>query len=62
MGAELWQFAGMTAAGAGVVTMWILFVYRPRKTGEGTPPVEPPAASRARRRVLTDGESLRDDP
>ena len=23
--------------------MWILFVYRPRKTGEGTPTVEPPA-------------------
>ncbi len=41
MGAEVWQFAGMAAVGVGVVTMWILFVYRPRRTGEGTPPVEP---------------------
>ncbi|WP_166398004.1 hypothetical protein [Rubrobacter marinus] len=41
MGAELWQFGGMAAVGVGVVAMWILFVYRPRKTGEGTPPVDP---------------------
>ena len=41
MGTEIWQFAGMAAAGAVIVTLWILFVYRPRRTGEGTPPVDP---------------------
>lgn len=41
MGAEMWQFAGMAGAGVVVVALWILLVYRPRRTGEGTPPVDP---------------------
>lgn len=42
MGAEAWQFAGVAAVGASVVTLWVLLVYRPRRTGEGTPPLDPP--------------------
>ena len=41
MGTELWQFAAMTVAGIGVVALWIMFVYLPRRTGEDTLP-EPP--------------------
>jgi hypothetical protein len=41
MGMELWQFAAMTAAGIGVIALWIMFVYIPRRTGEDTPPELP---------------------
>ncbi len=41
MGAEMWQFAGMAGVVAGIVVLWVLFIYRPRRTGEGTPPVDP---------------------
>lgn len=41
MGAEMWQFVGMAAVGAVVITLWILFVYLPRNTGEGAPPIDP---------------------
>ena len=46
MGAEMWQFAGIAGVGAVIVTLWVLFVYRPRRTGEGTPPVDPPVEAR----------------
>lgn len=42
MSAEMWQFAGVAGVGAGIVILWVLFVYRPRRTGEGTPPVNLP--------------------
>jgi hypothetical protein len=41
MSAEIWQFAGLVATGITVMTLWVLFVYRPRRTGEGTHPVDP---------------------
>ncbi len=36
MSAELWQLAVVAAAGAVVVVLWVLFVYLPHRTGEGT--------------------------
>ena len=44
MGMELWQFAVMVVVGAGVIALWITFVYLPRRTGEEEPqniPEEP---------------------
>lgn len=41
MSAEVWQFIGAAAVGAVAVTLWILFVYLPRNTGEGAPPIDP---------------------
>lgn len=41
MSAEVRQFAGLVATGIAIVTLWVLFVYRPRKTGEGTPSLDP---------------------
>ncbi|MBA4115030.1 MAG: hypothetical protein H0X71_01035 [Rubrobacter sp.] len=38
MGTEPWQFVAMIAVGIGVVALWIMFVYIPRRTGEDTPP------------------------
>lgn len=43
MSAEVLQFAGLVATGVAVVALWVFFVYRPRRTGEGTPPVDPSA-------------------
>ena len=40
MSAEMWQFAGMAGVVAGIVVLWVMFVYQPRRTGEGTPPVD----------------------
>lgn len=37
MSAELWQFAAAAVALAVVVVVWVLFVYKPRRTGEGNP-------------------------
>jgi hypothetical protein len=34
---ELWQFAAAGVALAVVVALWLLFVYKPRRTGEGNP-------------------------
>lgn len=50
MSAEVWQFAGLVATGIAVVTLWVLFVYRPRRTGEGTPPIDPSVKEEASER------------
>ena len=42
MGAEVWQFVAAAIAGAVAIALWIVFVYAPRNTGEGAPPVDPP--------------------
>ena len=46
MGAELWQAAVVSAAGAVVVVLWVLLVYLPRRTGEDSPQ-EPPEEGRS---------------
>lgn len=46
MGMEAWQAAVVTAAGAVMVVLWVLFVYLPRHTGEDTPQ-EPPEEDRS---------------
>jgi len=37
MSAEVLQFALVVGGIAFVVAMWLLFIYRPRRTGEGDP-------------------------
>ena len=34
---ELWQFVAAAGAGLGVVFLWLMFVYLPRRTGEDEP-------------------------
>ena len=46
MGTELWQFVAAAAAGVGVIFLWIMFVYLPRRTGEDEPR-EPPEKATA---------------
>ena len=46
MGTEFWQFAIVTATGAVVIVLWVLFVYLLRRTGEDTPQ-EPPEEDRS---------------
>ncbi len=35
MSPEMWQFVIAAGVGATVALLWILLVYRPRRTGEG---------------------------
>lgn len=37
MGTELWQFVAAASVGLGVVFLWIMLVYLPRRTGEDEP-------------------------
>lgn len=45
MSAEIWQFLIAAGLGATVALLWIIFVYRPRRTGEGEGSHTPSAKS-----------------